>query len=121
MVSLKKMVKLGSESSSSIASHCPRNRRRPRPGTRAIKLAGSRVAVYVNLEYVGDDTKEGCNGSSLLDKNGDVHAFFHYYIADDMYCPIPDLLIGTGQGLNNWIRSTKFGESHLFNLECFLA
>jgi len=57
--------------------------------------------LWVNFEHGGDDLKEGCCGSPLFDKHGDVYAFFHYYTTDDTAtsCPCPDPLIDAGYSL----------------------
>ena len=77
-------------------------------GTRAIPsdsqdLEFQYVAnLWVSFDYGGDDPKEGCCGSPLFDKDGDVYAFFHY--ADNTatsYCPTPDPLIDAGYDIGN--------------------
>jgi hypothetical protein len=60
--------------------------------------------LWVSFDHGGDDPKEGCCGSPLFDKDGDVYAFFHYYTTDDTatsYCPSPDPLIDAGYSLGN--------------------
>ena len=60
--------------------------------------------LWVSFDYGGDDPKEGCCGSPLFNKDGDVYAFFHYYTIDNtaiFYCPSPDPLIDAGYSLGN--------------------
>ena len=60
--------------------------------------------LWVSFDYGENDPREGCCGSPLFDKDGDVYAFFHYYTTDDIttsYCPSVDPLIQTGYSLGN--------------------